>query len=241
MGEEAWRIHTVGFPAIDLISEGRFAPADQVVERLGLDLSRPIVLFTQHSVTTEFERAVQQVRPSLRALEQLAEQGVQTVLTYPNNDAGGRSIIEALVELRERNLPNLQFHTSLGRSMYHGVLALARDKSVRVACVGNSSSGIKESPAFGCPTVNIGSRQDGRLRGVNVIDAGYDVDEVTDAIRRCLDDETFRAMAHETENPYYLGGAGRKIAAALAAVSLDQKLLRKSMTLRGEVRDGWYR
>lgn len=241
MGEEAWRIHTVGFPAIDLISEGRFAPADQVVERLGLDLSRPIVLFTQHSVTTEFERAVQQVRPSLRALEQLAEQGVQTVLTYPNNDAGGRSIIEALVELRERNLPNLQFHTSLGRSMYHGVLALARDKSVRVACVGNSSSGIKETPAFGCPTVNIGSRQDGRLRGVNVIDAGYDVDEVTDAIRRCLDDETFRAMAHETENPYYLGGAGRKIAAALAAVSLDQKLLRKSMTLRGEVRDGWYR
>lgn len=241
MGEEAWRIHTVGFPAIDLISEGRFASEDEVIARLGFDIARPIVLFTQHSVTTEFELAVQQVRPSLQALEQLAQQGVQVVVTYPNNDAGGRSIIEALVELKNRNLPNLQFHTSLGRSMYHGVLALARNNKVRVACVGNSSSGIKETPAFGCPTVNIGSRQDGRLRGANVIDAAYDADAVASAIRRCFHDEAFRAIAQTTENPYYLGGAGKKIAAALATVPLGQKLLRKSMTLKGEVRDGWYR
>ena len=57
MGEEAWRVHTVGFPAIDLISEGRFAQRHEVEERLGLDLSRPVVLFTQHSVTTEFDQA----------------------------------------------------------------------------------------------------------------------------------------------------------------------------------------
>ncbi|QWG17055.1 UDP-N-acetylglucosamine 2-epimerase (hydrolyzing) [Bradyrhizobium sediminis] len=241
MGEEAWRVHTVGFPAIDLISDGRFASADEVVKRLGLDLTRPVVLFTQHSVTTEFELAVQQVVPSLQAIEQLARRGVQVVVTYPNNDAGGRSIIAALAELEAKQLPNVQFHSSLGRSLYHGVLALAWDRKLRIACVGNSSSGVKETPVFGCPTVNIGSRQEGRLRGSNVIDASYDADAIVLAVERCLHDEAFRATAHATDNPYFLGGAGKKIAAVLADVPIGQKLLRKSMTLKGEVRDGWYR
>jgi UDP-hydrolysing UDP-N-acetyl-D-glucosamine 2-epimerase len=241
MGEEAWRVHTVGFPAIDLISDGRFASADQIVKRLGLDLGRPVVLFTQHSVTTEFELAAQQVAPALQAIEQLAHQGVQVIVTYPNNDAGGRSIIATLAELEKKRLPNVQFHTSLGRSMYHGVLALAWDRKVRVACVGNSSSGIKETPVFGCPTVNIGSRQEGRLRGCNVIDVGYCAEAIVSSVERCLHDEAFRATAHATDNPYYLGGAGKKIADVLAEVPIGQKLLRKSMTLTGEVRSGWYR
>lgn len=96
MGEEAWRVHTVGFPAIDLISEGRYAKPDEIVEKLGLDLSRPVVLFTQHSVTTEFDQAVLQLEPSLAALEEFAAAGVQVILTYPNNDAGGARLLSAL-------------------------------------------------------------------------------------------------------------------------------------------------
>ncbi|MCC6992039.1 MAG: UDP-N-acetylglucosamine 2-epimerase, partial [Acidobacteria bacterium] len=241
MGEEAWRVHTVGFPAIDLISEGRFAKADEVVSRLGLDLARPVVLFTQHSVTTEFEQAAAQVKPSLAALRRLAAEGVQVVLTYPNNDAGGRAIIKEIDALAATRPAGIQVHRSLGRHLYHGVLALARDGAVRVACVGNSSSGIKETPAFGCPTVNIGSRQDGRLRGENVIDAGYDEAVLHGAITRCLHDEAFRATSRHTPNPYYMGDAGKKIAAVLASVPLDGKLIRKSMTLAGEARDGWFR
>jgi UDP-hydrolysing UDP-N-acetyl-D-glucosamine 2-epimerase len=241
MGEEAWRVHTVGFPAIDLISEGRFAGTEEVKEKLKLDLARPVVLFTQHSITTEFEQAAEQVRPSIQAMKQLAEQGVQVVLTYPNNDAGGPAIITELAALAERSLPDIQVHRSLGRHLYHGVLALARDSSVRVACVGNSSSGIKETPAFGCPTVNIGSRQSGRLRGANVIDTEYDQGEIAAAVTRCLHDEAFRTTCRNTDNPYYLGDAGKKIAAVLAEVPINQALLRKAMTLKGESRDGWYR
>jgi len=102
MGEEAWRVHTVGFPAIDLISEGRYAKSDEIVNRLGLDLGRPIVLFTQHSVTTEFDQAVSQLEPSLIALEEAAKDGIQVILTYPNNDAGGRQIIQRLEAFRAR-------------------------------------------------------------------------------------------------------------------------------------------
>ncbi len=241
MGEEAWRVHTVGFPAIDLISEGRFASPGEIIEKLQLDLARPIVLFTQHSITTEFEQAAAQVQPSIQAMKKLAAQGVQVVLTYPNNDAGGPAIITSLNALAEQSVAGIQVHRSLGRHLYHGVLALARDASVRVACVGNSSSGIKETPAFGCPTVNIGSRQDGRLRGDNVIDTGYDEAQIVTAVNRCLHDGPFRLTCRNTDNPYYLGDAGKKIATVLAEVPINQALLRKSMTLKGEARDGWYR
>lgn len=240
MGEEAWRVHTVGFPAIDLISAGMFAKPDEVVARLGLDLTQPVVLFTQHSVTTEFDQAAQQVRPSLMAMEELARSGVQVILTYPNNDAGGRAIIEELNAIEQRCIAGMQVHRSLGRNLYHGVLALAKDSAVRIACIGNSSSGIKETPAFGCPTVNIGSRQMGRLRGDNLIDVGYDDDEILAAAFRCLNDEKFRELCRNSPNPYFLGDAGQKIAAVLAEVPLNQKLLRKEMTLQGIARDGWY-
>ncbi|MDO8773231.1 MAG: UDP-N-acetylglucosamine 2-epimerase [Burkholderiaceae bacterium] len=241
MGEEPWRVHTVGFPAIDLISEGRFATPTEIVEKLRLDLARPIVLFTQHSVTTEVDQAAMQFASSAEAMCRLAAEGVQVIMTYPNNDAGGRLIIAGLVALNEKKVAGIRVHRSLGRHLYHGVLGLARDPALRVACVGNSSSGIKETPAFGCPTVNIGSRQQGRLRASNVIDSHYDADEIVAAVRKCLHDEAFRDAARTSPNPYYLGGAGIKVAEALAAVQLDQTLLRKSMTLQGEVRDGWYR
>jgi UDP-N-acetylglucosamine 2-epimerase (non-hydrolysing)/GDP/UDP-N,N'-diacetylbacillosamine 2-epimerase (hydrolysing) len=241
MGEEPWRVHTVGFPAIDLIQVGNFASADEVRTRLGLDLSRPVVLFTQHSVTTEFYLAARQVTPSLEALERLARDGVQVVATFPNNDAGGQRIIAALEAWAARGIPNVQLHRSLGRWLYHGVIGLARDPAVRVACVGNSSSGIKETPAFGCPTVDIGSRQLGRLRADNVLDVDYSATAIEAAVRRCLFDDRFREHCRSVENPYGMGDAGRKIADVLARVPLDQTLLRKAMTLKGEIQDGWAR
>lgn len=241
MGEESWRVHTVGFPAIDLISEGRYAKPKEVVERLGLDLDRPVVLFTQHSVTTEFDQAVAQLEPSLAAIAQLAATGIQIVLTYPNNDAGGQQIIQRLETFRERAVPNTQVHRSLGRHLYHGMLGLAQNPVLRFACVGNSSSGLKETPAFNCPSVNIGSRQEGRLRGENALDVGYDCSAITAAVRRCLFDEKFRELCRHAENPYGLGDAGTKIAHVLATVPLDQNLIRKRMTLKGETKEGWFR
>jgi len=241
MGEESWRVHTVGFPAIDMISEGNFATPDEIIEKLDLDLSKPIVLFTQHSVTTEFDGAASQVIPSLEAMEILARQGVQVICTYPNNDAGGRAIISELDKLNEKQIVGVQVHRSLGRYLYHGVLALAEGEKYQVACVGNSSSGIKETPVFGCPTINIGSRQEGRLRGQNVIDADYDASNIVSAVNKCFFDENFQAKCEATDNPYYLGDAGKKIADVLAQVPLGTKVIRKKMTLTGETQDGWYR
>ena len=240
MGEESWRVHTVGFPAIDLISEGRFASREEVIEKLELDISRPIVLFTQHSVSTEFDKASEQIVPSLEALKQLSLEGIQSVLTYPNNDAGGQAIIEKLKSFALTNCENTQVKISLGRYLYHGILALARYPDTRIVCLGNSSSGLKETPAFGCPTVNIGSRQSGRLRGQNVLDTDYSSDGIYEQVKKALFDENFRELCREAKNPYWLGEAGPKIAEVLATIPLNQTLIRKRMTLKGETKDGWY-
>lgn len=241
MGEEAWRVHTVGFPAIDLISDSNYATPKEIKDKLSLDLNKPIVLFTQHSVTTEFDEASIQVKPSINALKKLASDGVQIICTYPNNDAGGKAIIKELERLKDEKIFGIQVHRSLGRYLYHGVLALAENEEYKVACVGNSSSGIKETPVFGCPTVNIGSRQEGRLRGQNVVDVNYDSNNIVKVINKCFYDENFITECKSTDNPYYLGDAGKKIANVLSELELGTKIIRKKMTLNGEEKDGWYK
>ena len=241
LGEEPWRVHTVGFPAIDLIAEGHFANRAEITTQLSLDFSRPLVLFSQHSVTTEFDEAVKQLEPSLLAIERLSHQGVQIIITYPNNDAGGKQIIERLQEFGGKENKNIQIYPSLGRYIYHGILALATETEIRIACAGNSSSGLKETPAFGCPTVNIGSRQKGRLRGLNVLDAAYDEMQIYSSINKCLYDEKFRNLCKTAENPYNLGGAGKKVANILSKATLNKNLIRKRMTLIGERSGEWSR
>ncbi len=225
LGEEPWRVHNVGFPALDLVAAGLYAKADDVYAKYGLDRSRPVVVFTQHSVTTEFEEAAAQVRPSLEALERAARKhGLQVILTYPNDDAGGRRIIAELEAFTKKGVPGIQLVPNLGRFNYHGVLAIA------AACIGNSSSGIKETPAFGCACIDIGSRQRGRLSADNVIGTGYDADAILAAIEKCLFDDAWRKHVKVCANPYGAGNAGAKIAEVLATIPLDRVLIQKKMT-----------
>ena len=228
LGEEPWRVFNTGFPAIDLIRRGNYASPQELAARYGIDPERPVVLFTQHSVTTEFEQAANQVLPSLEALRRLAAKGVQLVLTYPNNDAGGGRIIRELEAFRAA-MPGVVLERSLGRYNYYGMLNLC-GRAGRGVCAGNSSSGIKETPAFGCPAVNIGSRQQGRLRGVNVLDAPYEVDAIESALSAALWDEEFRTRCREGENPYGEGNTGARIAEVLATIELGPRICRKLMT-----------
>lgn len=229
MGEEPWRIFNIGYPTIDLIKDGFFARPNELADKYGIDINKPLIIFTQHSVTTEYTQASNQIIPSLDALRILAEEGCEIIITYPNNDAGGNQIIEMIKELEKDNIDNIQIHQSLGRFNFHGILNLC-GREGRGVCVGNSSSGIKETPAFGCPTVNIGSRQNGRLRSSNLIDTSYDTEEILDACRKSLFDDEFRKECAQCSNPYGDGNSGNRIADVLASIEIDSKLLQKKMT-----------
>lgn len=151
------------------------------------------------------------------------------IITYPNNDAGGRRIVKEIELLAAETPPGIRVYKSLGRYDYHGMLNVC-GRAGRGVCVGNSSSGIKETPGLGCPVVNIGSRQNGRLRADNVIDVGYRTDEIVSAVRKALNDEGFRARCRTARNPYGAGNAGRRIADVLATVDINLALLQKKMT-----------
>lgn len=227
LGEEAWRVQNVGLPSLDLITAGLFASEEEVCRDLNLDPARPVILFCQHSVTTEVEEAASQVRPALDTLTALAGRGYQVIITYPNNDAGGMRIIHELQAFERNPVPNIQVTKSLGRRRFHGVLNFIGRH--RGAFVGNSSAGIKETPAFGCPAVNIGSRQQGRLRANNLIEVSYDAADLEKAILRCVEDDGFREQCRTCVNPYGAGQAGLKIAETLATIPIDRQLLQKKM------------
>lgn len=229
LGEEPWRVVTAGFPTLDLAREGLFAPPEELVGEFAFNLTRPIVLFCQHAISSEHEQARDQIHPSLAALCDLAAEGFQIVATYPNNDAGGETIAHELACLQELALPGVHVTRSLGRRRFHGLLHLMGNGG-RGVLAGNSSAGIKEARAFTCPSVNIGARQRGRLRSANVVDVGYDAGEITAAIRRSVCDVEFRALCRTCENPYGEGDAGRRIAETLATVPLNAALLQKKMT-----------
>jgi UDP-hydrolysing UDP-N-acetyl-D-glucosamine 2-epimerase len=229
LGEEPWRVFTVGLPALDLAREGLFTPPAELIAQFGFDLSRPLILFCQHSIATQAELALAHIQPSLAALAELAAEGYQVLITYPNNDAGGEVIVGEIRRFQQRGLPGVHVTPSLGRKRFHGMLSLMGGVG-RGVLVGNSSAGIKETRAFGCPCVNIGSRQRGRLRSANVIDAEYDKCAIMAAIRRSVDDLEFRELGRTCENAYGEGNAGPRIAEILATIPIDLKLLQKRLT-----------
>lgn len=234
MGEERWRVLNIGLPSLDKIVGASFATPFEIEQRFKIDTKKPIVLFTQHSVALEFQQARKQIKESLSAIEAvlLEHPDVQVVLTYPNNDVGGRFIIEELQGFAfKQNTSSVQLHHTLGMYYYHGILALSRNRELRVVCAGNSSSGIKETPVFGCPTLNIGSRQAGRLRASNVVDSDYCSQEIFTRLVSLLFDDELRQRCFNSVNPYGDGKAAFRACRFLENIVCDEILLKKKMTI----------
>jgi UDP-N-acetylglucosamine 2-epimerase (non-hydrolysing)/GDP/UDP-N,N'-diacetylbacillosamine 2-epimerase (hydrolysing) len=224
MGESRERIFEVGEPNLDVILALEPMPWAVLAQELVLDSRKPLVLATQHPVTTEADRAEAQISETLAAL---AELGMQTVFTYPNTDAGHAAIVRALEE--NRSQPFLRVVPHLGTHRY---LSLMRNAAV---LVGNSSSGIIEAASFKLPVVNIGTRQHRRTRACNVIDAGYDRGEIVAGVRRALTDPDFRAGLASCVNPYGDGHCAERVADILSGLNLGADFTAKWLERREPV------
>ncbi len=221
MGEDPGTIFPVGGTSMDAIREldlNDMEPVRKYQRDYGMgpliDLKpRDYLVLIQHPVTTEYEANLVHVRETIDALEAL---NMPTVWILPNMDAGSDGINKAIRQFRESRQPAyIHFFKSLPIECYAPLLKNA-------ACLlGNSSSGIRESAFLGTPSVNIGSRQNGRERGRNVIDVGYDKNEITEAVRRQL-----QHGPYEPDHVYGDGHAAEKIVNVLAEFQFKlQKLI----------------
>ncbi len=219
MGEEKWRIHVVGAPALDTIFHGTLPNKKDLYQFIKIPLSQKIILLTQHPVTEEIKQAALQIKETIEAVRKFK---FPVVVVYPSADPGGRSMIRVI----EKEKKNSQFHifSSIEYTMF---LALAREAKV---WVGNSSAGIIESPSFATPVVNIGLRQKGRLRAKNIIDVNGQHDEIEAAINKCLFDEKFKRQIKKIKNPWGDGQTGKRIVKILENVKIDSKLIYKQIT-----------
>ena len=219
MGEDPSRIFIVGAPALDTVLNKRLPTPAELSKKYSLDLSRPILLVLQHPVVTEADEATDQIKETLNAIVELEH---QTILIYPNADAGGRMMIKII-----KKYEKYPFIKSYKNIPYIDYLGLMKMVSVMV---GNSSSGIIETPSFHLPVVNIGTRQKGRERSTNVIDVGYKEGKIVKAIKKALYDEKFKAKVKKCRSPYGDGNAGIRIAKILSKVEITPKLIQKRIS-----------
>lgn len=217
MGEEDFRIKEVGAPQLDEFIKNMFLKKEDIYEKFHLTPNEPIILVVQHPVTEESIFAGDQMEETLKAIIRLK---MQTLLIYPNNDAGSILIQKKIDEYRR---PYIHVERNLKREEYAGIM------SVVDVIVGNSSSGIIEAPSFQLPAVNIGRRQIGRYQGKNVINTEHDSNKIEAAIKKALTKE-FRESLVSMKNPYGDGKASQRIVDILKNLEINEKLLNKSLT-----------
>ncbi|MFT5871850.1 MAG: GDP/UDP-N,N'-diacetylbacillosamine 2-epimerase (hydrolyzing) [Clostridium sp.] len=219
LGEKEENIFVVGAPGLDYIKRTKYLSRIEMLKRFNLKDDK-IFLLTQHPVTTERDMVGWQIRETLDAIVEL---GYQTIVSYPNSDNGGREIIRIIEEYRAK-YPFLKVFKNLSQVEYLSFLEIA------AVMIGNSSSGIIEAPSFKLPVVNIGSRQEGRLRACNIIDVPYGKEAIKIGINKAIDDESFKKQLENCTNPYGDGKASGKIAEILSKVLVDRKLIQKKIT-----------
>lgn len=218
MGEQEFRIFLTGAPQLDELVTGEYASPEEIASLYRLDVSKPIILFAQHPITEEYDQVATQVRETLEAICAL---GHQTVVIFPNNDAGNMEIRHLLERYRQ---PFMRIERNVPRDIYAGLMTVAS------VMVGNSSSGLIEAPCFKLPAVNVGTRQRSRQRGNNVIDVPAERTAIQAAIQRALAPEFCRHLQENCENPYLSDGqVSRRIVQILTTIPIDEELLKKQI------------
>jgi len=215
LGEPRDMIFQVGCPRVDLVAE-ILSDQDGLNGHLfdrgvgdQFDLSKPFVLVSQHPVTTEYGQSERQINETLEAVRAVES---PAIVLWPNADAGSDDTARGIRKLREHGRAEyMHFFKNLPTAVYIRLMQ-------KTSClVGNSSSGIREASYIGTPVVNIGTRQNGREHGDNVLHVGHDRSAITDAIR-----QQQKHGPWPSQNIYGDGQSGDRIAEVLAGLGSVQ-------------------
>jgi len=219
MGEEKKRIFVTGALTLDTIMHTKFPSKKEILKKYHLNPNKTTFLVVQHPITTLKDRGYSQLKELFLALDSLKE---QTILLYPNCDAGGKKFIDLIKTYEEK--PYLHAFKNIPHEEYLSIM-----KSVDLM-LGNSSSGIIEAPSFKIPVINIGSRQQGRQRSANILDIQPEKNKIIRAIDFSLHDKEFLQKVHSCKNQFGNGNAAQYMIKIFKEIPLDEKLIQKQIT-----------
>jgi UDP-hydrolysing UDP-N-acetyl-D-glucosamine 2-epimerase len=214
MGEDPKNVYDVGGLGVDAISSSELLRRDELEEILGVSIISPFALMTFHPDSINPNDSISQLGEVLKAISQHPD--VQFIITASNADVNGVEIINQVRNFSESQ-KNVTYVSSLGQQKYYSLLSLCE------FVLGNSSSGLLEAPTFKIPTINIGSRQDGRPRAKSVVDVSINSDEISNAIFSVMSKE-FQSSLQQIENPYGSPGASQNIVEILKQINFTRLL-----------------
>jgi UDP-N-acetylglucosamine 2-epimerase (non-hydrolysing)/GDP/UDP-N,N'-diacetylbacillosamine 2-epimerase (hydrolysing) len=212
LGEQPSSVFNIGSLGVENALASKPMNKSDLSKALNVELESPILLVTYHPTTRSTMSVTEEIDQVLSALENFSYSTI--VFTGVNADPGNAELSSQIEKFVQRDPKLRSLHESLGQSRYLSLLNLCD------AVVGNSSSGIIEAPAFGKPTVNIGNRQDGRLRADSIIDVGVTKQEIQTAIETALS-PTWRERCAKTVSSYKSSNTAQRIADTLKSADLN--------------------
>jgi GDP/UDP-N,N'-diacetylbacillosamine 2-epimerase (hydrolysing) len=219
MGEQKKRIFKVGALTIDTIYSKQLLSKKEVFEKYKLNPEKRTFLVVQHPITTLKDAGFSQMETLFEVLDTLQK---QTIMLYPNCDAGGQKIIK-LIEKYEKK-PYSHVFKNLPHEDYLSIMQFSD------LMIGNSSSGIIEAPSFKIPVINIGDRQKGRTRTENIIDVKPDKEQIIETIDYALTNEDFKKKVKTCKNKFGDGKSSEKIVEILKDLKIDEELIKKQIS-----------
>lgn len=218
LGEIPERVLNYGAPGLDNIKKIRLLNRVSFEKAINFQLGKLFFLITYHPVTLSETMPEKSFNELLIAVDKFPEATI--IFTKSNADTAGRAVNYNIDKYVEKNSIRAKVFTSMGQLLY-----LSAIKNADVV-IGNSSSGIVEVPSFRKPTVNIGQRQQGRLKTDSIIDCEEKEQSIVAAIKMGLSSD-FKKILRKTNNPYGSGNTSLKIKEYLKKVSLQNILMKK--------------
>lgn len=217
LGEDPSNVHNVGGLGADAINRISLMPKRELESDLNLKFKAKNLLVTFHPITHEKSTTILQMKELLKALSIRDDSLI--IFTMPNADPNNNKLMNLITEFVESR-ENCHFFHSLGQLRYLSCLAIVD------AVIGNSSSGLLEAPALKKTSINVGNRQEGRLKAVSVIDCEPTFNSINNAIDYSYKKE-FTDGLKLAVSPYGNGGAVNKVVEIIKDYSLIGLLKKK--------------
>jgi len=216
MGEEKWRVHTVGIINLKNLKKQKILSNTEIEKSFNLDLKLKTLLVTIHPTTLNDLNLKNDIQNVLKAIKKT---NMQAIFTYPNSDHGHETIIK-LISVFCKDSKKYIFLKNLSAYLYPSILKKC------FAMVGNSSSGIVEAASFKMPVINIGTRQDGKIHGKNVVNSDFSYISITKAFEK-ISSKSFLKSISNLKNLYEPNMTPKEIFNLIEKLTKKPNLLKK--------------